>query len=76
MRLSKSIVVMGSGLTIDFYCKFAKFLYFKMKIQMMVKPKDRETTEKRALLWELEELSTLKHRLIQRAGRLTQPSAT
>ena len=42
-------------------------------IQMAVKPKDRGTTEKRAPLWEFEELSTIRQRLIQRAGRLTQP---
>jgi hypothetical protein len=42
-------------------------------IQMAVKPKDRGTTEKRAPLWEFEELSTIRQRLIQRAGRLIQP---
>lgn len=42
-------------------------------IQMALKPKDRGTTEKRAPLWEFEELSTIRQRLIQRAGRLTQP---
>lgn len=43
------------------------------ELQMMVKPKERGTTEKRAPLWEFEELATIRHRLIQRAGRLTQP---
>lgn len=43
------------------------------EIQMMVKPKERGTTDKRAPLWEFEELATIRHRLIQRAGRLTQP---
>jgi len=43
------------------------------ELQMAVKPKDRGTTEKRAPLWKFEELSTLRQRLIQRAGRLTQP---
>lgn len=42
-------------------------------IQMTVRPKDRGTTEKRAPLWEFEELSTIRQRLIQRAGRLIQP---
>jgi len=42
-------------------------------LQMAVKPKDRGTTEKRAPLWKFEELSTLRQRLIQRAGRLTEP---
>lgn len=43
------------------------------EIQMAVKPKERGTTEKRSPLWEFEELASLRHRLIQRAGRLTQP---
>jgi len=43
------------------------------ELQMAVKPKDRGTTEKRAPLWKFEELSTIRQRLIQRAGRLTQP---
>jgi hypothetical protein len=30
-------------------------------------------SEKRAPLWKFEELSTLRQRLMQRAGRLTQP---
>jgi hypothetical protein len=42
-------------------------------MQMAVKPKDRGTTEKRAPLWIFEELSTIRQRLIQRAGRLIQP---
>jgi len=42
-------------------------------MQIAVKPKDRGTTEKRAPLWEFEELSTIRQRLIQRAGRLIQP---
>ena len=43
------------------------------EIQMAVKPKTRGTTEKRAPLWEFEELATIRQRLIQRAGRLTRP---
>ncbi len=43
------------------------------ELQMAVKPKDRGTTEKRSPLWKFEELSTLRQRLIQRAGRLTEP---
>lgn len=43
------------------------------EIQMVVKPKERGTTEKRSPLWEFEELASLRHRLILRAGRLTQP---
>ena len=33
----------------------------------------RGTTEKRAPLWQFEQLGTLRRKLIQRAGRLTQP---
>ncbi|MEK9137101.1 MAG: transposase, partial [Bacteroidota bacterium] len=38
--------------------------------------RDRGTTEKRAPLFKFEELRTIRHRLIQRAGRLTRPSGT
>ena len=43
------------------------------ELQMAVKPRKRGTTEKRAPLWEFEELATVRQRLIQRAGRLTHP---
>jgi hypothetical protein len=43
------------------------------ELQMMVKPKEKGTTEKRSPLWAFEELATIRQRLIQRAGRLTQP---
>lgn len=33
----------------------------------------RKTTEKRAPLWAFERLDTLRHKIIQRAGRLTRP---
>lgn len=46
---------------------------FNREMQMEVRPKDRSTTEKRAPLWEFEELTSIRQRLIQRAGRLTQP---
>lgn len=42
-------------------------------MQMSVKTRSRGTTEKRTPLWKFEELSTIRHRLIQRAGRLTHP---
>jgi hypothetical protein len=38
-----------------------------------VKPKEKGTTEKRSPLWAFEELATIRQRLIQRAGKLTQP---
>ena len=43
------------------------------ELQMSVYPVDRRTTAKRAALWIFEEAATLRHRLIQRAGRLTRP---
>jgi len=35
--------------------------------------KQRNTTEKRAPLWQFEQLGTFQRKLIQRAGRLTKP---
>ena len=43
------------------------------ELQMETKAPDRSTTEKRASLWIFEELRSLRHRLIQRAGRFTNP---
>lgn len=43
------------------------------EIQMMARLRDRGTTEKRSTLWAFEELKTLRHLIIQRAGRLTAP---
>jgi hypothetical protein len=43
------------------------------ELQMITKPKSRGTTEKRAALWAFEELGTIRHHLLQRAGRLTEP---
>jgi hypothetical protein len=43
------------------------------ELQMLTKPKSRGTTEKRGALWVFEELGTIRHHLLQRAGRLTQP---
>jgi hypothetical protein len=43
------------------------------ELQMMVKPEERGTTEKRAPLWKFQELGTIRQRLLQRAGRLTEP---
>ena len=44
------------------------------ELQMATRPVERRTTVKRAPLWRFVELATLRHRLIQRAGRLTHPS--
>jgi len=44
------------------------------ELQMATMPTVRGTTARRAPLWSFTELSTLRHRLIQRAGRLTRPS--
>ena len=43
------------------------------ELQMVARPKERGTTEKRAPLWCFDELKTLRHLIIQRAGRLTAP---
>jgi len=43
------------------------------ELQMATRPPDRGTTEKRTSLWVFEELRSLRHRLIQRAGRFTNP---
>ena len=43
------------------------------EIQMVARLQDRGTTEKRSPLWCFEELKTLRHLIIQRAGRLTTP---
>ena len=43
------------------------------ELQMATKPRSRGTTEKRVPLWEFEELGTIRHKLLQRAGRLTRP---
>ena len=44
------------------------------ELQMVTMPAARGTTVKRAPMWSFIELATLRHRLIQRAGRLTRPS--
>ena len=43
------------------------------EMQMLGHEKERNTTEKRAPLWVFEQLGTVRRKLIQRAGRLTQP---
>jgi len=43
------------------------------ELQMLTKPKTRGTTEKRSALWAFEELGTIRHHLLQRAGRFTHP---
>jgi len=42
-------------------------------MQMRCHKPDRHTTEKRAPLWQFEQLATLRRQIIQRAGRLTRP---
>jgi hypothetical protein len=44
------------------------------ELQMIVQPRRVRNTAKRACLWAFEKLGTFRHRLIQRAGRLTRPS--
>jgi hypothetical protein len=43
------------------------------EMQMHCYVQQRNTTEKRAPLWQFEQLGTLRRKLIQRAGRLTKP---
>lgn len=42
-------------------------------LQMSTREPDRKTTPKRSPLWRFERLETIRHKLIQRAGRFTQP---
>lgn len=44
------------------------------EMQMLAKPRVRSTTPERKALWNFETLGTLRHRLLQRAGRLTSPA--
>ncbi len=41
--------------------------------QMRTEPRSRGTTAKRAALWAFEQLDSLRHKLICRAGRITHP---
>ena len=43
------------------------------ELQMITRPPLRSTQEKRPALWHFEQLSTLRRRIIQRAGRLIRP---
>ena len=43
------------------------------ELQMITRAPDRSTQPKRPALWEFEQLNTLRHRIIQRAGRLIRP---
>ena len=43
------------------------------ELQMRTEPKVQGTTEKRAPVWHFEELATLRHHVLQRAGRFTWP---
>jgi hypothetical protein len=43
------------------------------ELQMIARPPMRSTQEKRPALWQFEQLSTIRQRIIQRAGRLIRP---
>ena len=43
------------------------------EMQMIARKPSRTTRQKRPALWDLEQLGTLRRRLIQRAGRLIRP---
>lgn len=46
------------------------------ELQMDASDRDRGTGEKRPPLWSFESLGSIRHRLIQRAGRMTRPGGT
>jgi len=46
------------------------------QMQMRCHERQRNTTEKRAPLWQFEQLATLRRQIIQRAGRLTRPQGS
>ena len=43
------------------------------ELQMTARSPTRTTTTQRSPLWEFEQLETLRRKLVQRAGRFTQP---
>jgi hypothetical protein len=43
------------------------------QVQMLSKPSAPRTLAKRPAVWAFEKLDTLRHRIIQRAGRLVRP---
>ena len=43
------------------------------ELQMVARPKENGTTEKRSPLWRFNELNTLRRLIIQRAGKITTP---
>jgi hypothetical protein len=47
--------------------------YLSRELQMMTRPAQRTVQEKRTALWQFEKLTTLRQRIIQRAGRLIRP---
>ena len=44
------------------------------ELQMLSSPRQRPTTAKRAALWTFQHLDTLRHSIIQRAGRIIRPN--
>ena len=56
------------------YCVSAVFAHnLYRELQMITRTTDRQTTAKRSALWIFEEAASLRHKIIQRAGRLTRP---
>lgn len=43
------------------------------EMQMLSRPRQRKTTEKRAPLWKFSRLETFRRKIIQRAGQFTEP---
>ena len=46
---------------------------FSREVQMLAKPSSPRARSKRPAAWQFEKLDTLRHRIIQRAGRLVRP---
>lgn len=46
------------------------------ELQMITRPQERKTTEKRAALWIFRQLNTFRQTILHRAGRLTTPQGT
>lgn len=43
------------------------------ELQMRTRPPDRKTTKQRQALWAFREMKTIRHKIIQTAGKLTRP---
>jgi len=46
------------------------------EMQMLTRPRQRRTTEKRAPFWKFSRLETFRRKILQRAGQFTEPQGT